>query len=100
MVNVYVVSFSAYCPDDDDKLIFIIRWGANWYLQNDGFALINSANDQCLKKEDIVMREKGNWYLCDIFYEIVRESNKRKKKDAYLKKVSKYYVRARYLGSS
>ncbi len=52
------------------------------------------------KKEDIVMREKGNWYLCDIFYEIVRESNKRKKKDAYLKKVSKYYVRARYLGSS
>jgi hypothetical protein len=45
MVNVYVVSFSAYCPDDDDKLIFMIRWWANWYLQNDGFALINSAND-------------------------------------------------------
>lgn len=41
------------------------------------------------------MKIQDDWYLCCIFEEVVSPSNQHKRKMAYLKKVSKYYLRAK-----
>lgn len=45
MINVYAVSFSAYCPDDDDKVVFMIRELANWSCNAGYFVLTCAANN-------------------------------------------------------